>query len=1001
MRYRLTTEQWCNLGLCSLVGIIVAVVLFFQPFSVDGKTDIRMALSVVSDVAGPGIVELDYGDENRRLAFDVPFDGLGAPQIVRKYIPSGWLRKVIIRFPEGTTRRHVESLVIATGADSAERISFQYSESPEFVAVTPARLLWLRQPWDPSDWEIGVVSLVGGILAYLILRFSRPYVPRLQGVFENLRVHCERRHHVCFIAVSVLAVLFSCFPVVFLGKSLVSPNNGSPMFYAGHPSFPGITDNGFEGYNYIDVHCTPMSHLPYSAVEHDAIFRDHEFPLWLRHTNCGTTLVGQRIPMTCDPLHLLPIVTRGTSWAWDLKFCLAKFVFCLGACYLAYLACGSIFISGIIGLSVAFIGFFVYRFNHTAYFSMCYAPWLFYCWVQCATSTSFRGAFLWALWAILFNWSEFHTGTGKESAFFIGSALVFGLGYVIWYVKNVDQRLSRLALIVCAFSLFMLLIAPFLSVFLHALKGGATFYDAPEVFQLSPVLTVSLFDDIFARRLAVGAWLANPSANFLLLIGVLWFIAGVNRSKGFPSYLLIFGALVALFAFGVVPPEWLKLVPFVKNVHHLDNLLSCILIVLMIPAAAYGLMDMWNLGANVHWWQQWKRSVLLGAVITIGYFGGIQAQTRFGGLALKSVEAPELLAFTAFSMAAVLILIPVLPLLVRMAIRHRHPLWLMLLMVSGFLIHFRFAYWGDTKFDQFVCNPRVRVDLHTETDGIRFLKQSREPERMQGAKDVLVAGFQAMYGLESIRGADPIAEKHWAEWYHAAKLGGWNWTRQELELRDLADPLRLRIMDALNVGMYVTMPKDRTTPPGLSEVHSSDLRILHSGSVWPRAFFSDSIIPYASADDLVHLIKEGDGRPFVAIQAPSDSLQTASVPDKWKNRVIVPGTQYNLRSSRTSFTVDCPKAGFALLLEKWMPDSFRAWVDGVPAEVLRVNHCFKAVRIPSAGVHRVEFQYHPKPFFQFVWLFWLGLGLYIAGIGWFVFSKRSKAGVVAEPVKGS
>ena len=42
-----------------------------------------------------------------------------------------------------------------------------------------------------------------------------------------------------------------------------------------------------------------------------------------------------------------------------------------------------------------FIGFFVYRVNHPAIFSLGYAPWALYCWLRVAQAASGRATALW------------------------------------------------------------------------------------------------------------------------------------------------------------------------------------------------------------------------------------------------------------------------------------------------------------------------------------------------------------------------------------------------------------------------------------------------------------------------------------------------------------------------------------------------------------------------------------------------------------------------------
>ena len=44
-------------------------------------------------------------------------------------------------------------------------------------------------------------------------------------------------------AMALLAVVLSCYPIIFLGKSFVSPNfGGLPLLYSAPPTLPGLTD---------------------------------------------------------------------------------------------------------------------------------------------------------------------------------------------------------------------------------------------------------------------------------------------------------------------------------------------------------------------------------------------------------------------------------------------------------------------------------------------------------------------------------------------------------------------------------------------------------------------------------------------------------------------------------------------------------------------------------------------------------------------------------------
>ena len=42
--------------------------------------------------------------------------------------------------------------------------------------------------------------------------------------------------------------------------------------------------------------------------------------------------------------------------------------------------------AALVTLAAPFFGFFVYRLNHPAFFSVCYAPWPLYCWLRLAAA---------------------------------------------------------------------------------------------------------------------------------------------------------------------------------------------------------------------------------------------------------------------------------------------------------------------------------------------------------------------------------------------------------------------------------------------------------------------------------------------------------------------------------------------------------------------------------------------------------------------------------------
>jgi uncharacterized membrane protein YfhO len=86
----------------------------------------------------------------------------------------------------------------------------------------------------------------------------------------------------------------------------------------------------------------------------------------------------------------------------------------------------------------------------------------------------------------------------------------------------------------------------------------------------------------------------------------------------------------------------------------------------------------------------------------------------------------------------------------------------------------------------------------------------------------------------------------------------------------------------------------------------------------------------------------------------------------------VPATGYQLTEDSTSFTVDAPTPGLAVLMEAYWPGYAHAEVDGKTEPVLRVDHAFCGVPIETAGVHRITVRFRPRHFLSCLELSGLG-----------------------------
>jgi uncharacterized membrane protein YfhO len=78
--------------------------------------------------------------------------------------------------------------------------------------------------------------------------------------------------------------------------------------------------------------------------------------------------------------------------------------------------------------------------------------------------------------------------------------------------------------------------------------------------------------------------------------------------------------------------------------------------------------------------------------------------------------------------------------------------------------------------------------------------------------------------------------------------------------------------------------------------------------------------------------------------------------------------------------------GYLLLTDTFYP-GWRATVDGVPAEILRADVAFRALRL-EPGEHRVEFSYQSVSLRWGAWISAVALLLLICGLVWALWPRK-------------
>jgi len=377
--------------------------------------------------------------------------------------------------------------------------------------------------------------------------------------------------------VSLVSTVLANYPVLILGKSFVSPSMGIPVLYGQSPWLPSAPSAEVGNPNRSDVGAVVWHHLPLSMIERKAIFEDGELPLWNRYDSAGVPLLGQGQSCFGDPLQLLPVLGDGSAWSWDIKFLVAKWLFALGIGLCVWRLFRHLPTALVLTASSSFIGFFVYRINHPAIFSLTYAPWILYAWIRCVEAESARAAIFAFVGLVGANWCEMNSGTAKEAYSLLVSMNLAGACLLVFSERTARTKIALLAGSLAAGAVFAMVSAPVWYTFYRALRIAYTSYNAPQAFQLQPGMLVGLFDEAFYRPFQEVWGVVNPSVNFLVLVGFLWAIVRIRSLCADRRALGLLAASLPAFAivFGIVPPGLIERTPFLGNILHVDNAFSC------------------------------------------------------------------------------------------------------------------------------------------------------------------------------------------------------------------------------------------------------------------------------------------------------------------------------------------------------------------------------------------------------------------------------------------
>jgi hypothetical protein len=229
-----------------------------------------------------------------------------------------------------------------------------------------------------------------------------------------------------------------------------------------------------------------------------------------------------------------------------------------------------------------------------------------------------------------------------------------------------------------------------------------------------------------------------------------------------------------------------------------------------------------------------------------------------------------------------------------------------------------------------------------------------EPFRVVGRNLALAPNVGMVFGLEDVRGYDPISLRRYMALMN--QMAGTVRVGHHLLFRQVDAPL----LDFLNVRYALSEEPLSGSWEAIDE--DGNVRLYENTNVLPRAFMVyTSLHASTPAESLrMTLAPNFDFRTSVVLEGDAPPLEQP-MPSRPPAVEIIHSLPGEMRVE-----VATEGAGVLVVSDPYAP-GWVASVDGAPAEILIANHAFRAVQV-SAGEHTIEFRYRPLSFTIGAWI---------------------------------
>lgn len=762
------------------------------------------------------------------------------------------------------------------------------------------------------------------------------------------------------LLVTLVAVVVNCYPVIFCGRSFVSPAWVPSLVYDRWPPMPGMEPGSILSPDHgSDVYAMMWWDVPLGFLESRSLLDQGELPLWNRYSHAGAPLLGQGVSMLGDPLQLIVIAGRGSTVAWDLKFLIAKFIFCLGFGLLIRKLIHSEPLSWAYAGLGAYCGAYFFIANHPAFFVFAYVPWILLSAME-LLDTNCQSHLRWGVLWLTANIGCFNGGHLEVAVDLVGGLNLATLAHALVRQHSPRLRLKVLGRMAVATLLFLGLTAPVWISFLVLLSDSYTAHASIKVEQQPLQSLPGAFDPNFYR----DVWTFAPGTSLLVLSGVVLSALNWRQFRNHSFFWVNTAALFVWggFVFGWIPGPLLAAIPLLNRVGHVGTDFSYLLVVHLTIQSAYGFKSL----AGEHCL---RAVVVLTAVMLALLLYSFLMPFRTERLAYlacagtAAIGAPALYCYLKSRYNSVPI-----------------PGYAAIICL-GFISQHRFGLYNFGDRDSLMV-PGPRVALNARSQALdKLVAAHSEPFRTVGLPRTLAGplsgDYSAVYGLEDIRSCAPMSGAAYIDLVR--HFPGMSLQRDWV--LKVNDPQKAQpLLSLLNVKYLLANPSQTLQAgPEFSIADRSDFLVLQNLHTWPRAFFVNRVTEASTTAEFIDQLREATG-PFASVtkQTLANHLELRNLVQN--SATVVPATNYRLAPNSTAFHVQVDQPGLVCLTEEQAKD-FSVTVNRQAEEVLTVNRAFKGVYLARPGEYDIRFSYRPRYWGLSCGLFCVCLSVLVAGIG--------------------